>query len=104
METHCTPDVAAEQVVRNLEEIFAKLGESSREHRPHITHCQIASPNLIERMARLGVVVNIQPSFVPSDAKWIENRLSASNGFDYNRLEYSYAWKKLLNAGIYVSG
>ena len=32
--------------------------------RPVLTHCQVLGADLIERMGRLGVIANIQPSFV----------------------------------------
>jgi predicted amidohydrolase YtcJ len=33
--------------------------------RPVLTHCQVLGPDLIQRMKTLGVIANIQPSFVP---------------------------------------
>lgn len=43
--------------------------------------------DLIGRMARMGVVANIQPSFVGTDAKWVRQRL------DPDVQQTSYCWK-----------
>ena len=57
--------------------------------RPVLTHCQVLSSNLIDRMASRGVVANIQPSFVPTDMRWVQQRLTPA------QQQYSYAWKVL---------
>lgn len=55
--------------------------------RPVLTHCQVLSSELINRMAKEGVVANVQPSFVPTDMRWVQDRLAPA------QLLYSYAWK-----------
>jgi Amidohydrolase family len=55
--------------------------------RPVLTHCQVLDSELIERMATGGVIANVQPSFVPTDMRWVQQRLSPV------QLQYSYAWK-----------
>jgi predicted amidohydrolase YtcJ len=49
-------------------------------------------------MRRLNVIPNIQPSFVPTDMRWVKDRLSAQ------KQHYAYAWKTLLLAGLVVAG
>ena len=66
--------------------------------RPVLTHCQVLGDDLIARMAVLGVVANIQPSFVPTDARFVSQRLAAS----VHRT--SYAWRSLLAAGVWCAG
>ena len=66
--------------------------------RPVLTHCQVLGDDLIARMAALGVVANIQPSFVPTDARFVSQRLAAS----VHRT--SYAWRSLLAAGVWCAG
>jgi predicted amidohydrolase YtcJ len=60
------------------------------QHRPIMTHCQILDATLIGRMAQSGVVANIQPSFVPTDANFLRQRLSerVSSG--------SYGWRDMM--------
>lgn len=104
VEVHAIGDAAAELVLSSLEdsemhiqgtevpESFEGLisADRQRHYRPLLTHCQVLGPDLIERMAQLGVVANIQPPFVPTDMKWVRARLGAQ------QLQYSYAWKTLL--------
>ena len=66
--------------------------------RPILTHCQVLGPDIIENMASIGVIADIQPSFTITDAAWSSKRLDASV------LPYSYAWKSLLKAQVRVAG
>ena len=91
--THAIGDRAVEQVLIAYEKIF---GADCAEAAPRIEHAQLLSPELIERMARLGVVACIQPSFALSD------RESALKALDEERLEYAYRWDLLLDAGVRV--
>ena len=67
--------------------------------RPVLTHCQVLGDDLIHRMKIGGVIANVQPSFVPTDMRWVQERLSVC------QQQYSYAWKVrwlYLMAGIAV--
>ncbi len=66
--------------------------------RPRLEHCQILSKEIVDRMAQLGVIASVQPVFVFYDAPWVVERIGEE------RLGYAYAWKKLKDAGIVVSG
>ena len=55
--------------------------------RPVLTHCQVLGDDLIHRMSLGGVIANVQPSFVPTDMRWVQKRLTPS------QQKYSYAWK-----------
>ena len=52
-----------------------------------LTHCQVLGEDLIRRMVAGGVIANIQPSFVPTDMRWVQERLTPI------QQQYSYAWK-----------
>ncbi|OQR95706.1 hypothetical protein THRCLA_07638 [Thraustotheca clavata] len=93
LEVHAIGDRAAEQVLNAMEE--AGL---TREDRPILTHCQILGPDLIAKMSRLGVIGDIQPSFVLTDATFAEKRLPSSV------VPYSYCWKSMTQAGIICAG
>ena len=109
LEVHAIGDAAAEAVLDAFE---AELGPPlpaadagadagvplSSRARPVLTHCQVLGDDLIARMATLGVVANIQPSFVPTDARFVSQRLAAS----VHRT--SYAWRSLLAAGVWCAG
>jgi predicted amidohydrolase YtcJ len=64
--------------------------------RPVLTHCQVLSSSLIDRMAAGGVVANVQPSFVPTDMRWVQQRLTPA------QQQYSYAWKVLTDLILIV--
>ncbi|KAI3630834.1 hypothetical protein MIR68_012269 [Amoeboaphelidium protococcarum] len=95
LEVHAIGDYAASVVL----DAFENAGVT-REHRPILTHCQVLTQSLIERMAQMGVIANIQPSFVTSDAPHLKQIL----GTDQERLKYCYAWKSLWDAGVICAG
>ena len=86
---HIIGDAAAEQVLRLIEKYPAPHGKRDR-----FIHGCVLNEELIERMAKLPVVVDVQPAFVPSDFPWVADRLGEE------RLAYAYPWKKLLASGI----
>jgi predicted amidohydrolase YtcJ len=62
---------------------------------PRIEHAQVLQPHLIERMAELGVVACIQPSFAVSD----DTTARAALG---RRFEHAYRWDMLLEQGVQI--
>lgn len=98
LEIHAIGDASAEQVLWTLEEGYKEQGLNISEGRPVLTHCQVLGADLIEIMARNGVIANVQPSFVPTDMAWVQRRLSPSH------LEYAYCWRTLMQRGIVVAG
>jgi len=86
---HIIGDAGAEQILTLLEKYPAPSGKRDR-----LIHACVLREDLVERMAKLPVVVDIQPLFVPSDFPWVVKRLGK------DRLDYAYAWKTLLDKGI----
>ena len=74
------------------------LGAPPETWRPVLTHCQVLGPDLIARMAKLGVVADVQPSFVPTDARFVFERINASIH------PWSYAWRTMMAEGVHVAG
>jgi predicted amidohydrolase YtcJ len=93
VEAHAIGDAAAAAALTS----FERAG-LARADRPVLTHCQVLGADLIERMARTGVIANVQPTFVPTDAAWVRQRIAP------DVLPFSYAWKSLINAGVQVAG
>jgi predicted amidohydrolase YtcJ len=91
--THAIGDRAIDEVLTAYEKIY---GTDCADAAPRIEHAQLLSPAIIERMASLGVVVCIQPSFGFSD------RETARIALEDTRLEYAYRWDLLLEAGVRV--
>ncbi len=92
--THAIGDRAIEACLDAYETVYGGA-EGCREGAPRIEHAQVLRPELIERMADLGVVACIQPCFAASDAESIALALAG-------RLPESYRWDLLLEAGVRV--
>ena len=55
-------------------------------------------PDLVRRMADLGVIASVQPAFVPSDARWLDERLGPE------RARWAYPFRSMLDAGVELVG
>ncbi|ELU03691.1 hypothetical protein CAPTEDRAFT_206365 [Capitella teleta] len=93
LEVHAIGDAAAEMVIEAMEK-----ADVTPEKRPILTHCQILRKELIPRMKSLGMIANIQPQFVPTDARWVDRFLP--DGL----MDCIYPWKTLTDAGIMCAG
>ncbi|EQC39539.1 hypothetical protein SDRG_02976 [Saprolegnia diclina VS20] len=93
LEVHAIGDRAAAQVLHAMESAGLEPAD-----RPILTHCQILGPDLLDQMARLGVIADIQPSFVITDASFAEKRLPPAC------VPYSYCWKRMMDHGILCAG
>lgn len=62
--------------------------------RDRLIHVNVLRDDLVERMKKLPVVLDIQPAFVPSDFPWVMDRLGEE------RLDWAYAWKRLIDEGF----
>jgi predicted amidohydrolase YtcJ len=90
---HAIGDLAFEYVIESIEEYPPPPGIRDR-----LIHAQILRQDLIERVKKLPVVLDIQPRFVATDFPWVVDRVGA----EY--MEYCYAWKTLLQEGLACSG
>jgi predicted amidohydrolase YtcJ len=68
------------------------------EDRWALEHAQVLAPDLIERAARLGVVLSMQTSFATSDMGFAEAALGEE------RASWAYAWKSALDGGARLAG
>ena len=91
--THAIGDRAIEAVLDGYERLY---GSDCAAAAPRVEHAQVLRPDLIRRMADLGVVACIQPSFGVSDAATARRALGA------DRMEHAYRWDLLLEAGVRV--
>lgn len=86
---HAIGDAGAEQVIRALEKYPVPAGQRDR-----LIHACLLNDDLVARLKKLPIVLDIQPAFVPSDFPWVINRLGQE------RLEWAYAWRKLIDQGL----
>src|SRR5262249_43526992 len=66
--------------------------------RPCITHSNFMSKEAVEKAAKLGVVVDIQPAWLYLDTRTLVAQ------FGYDRLRYFQPLKSLFDAGVTVGG
>jgi hypothetical protein len=92
---HAIGDRATEQFLRILEEVRG-LKPGPIRHR--LVHFQVTNISQINRAKALDLAIEIQPAFLRTDMHWAESRLG------YTRLQTSYCWQTMDNAGLYLSG
>ncbi|AQQ53552.1 amidohydrolase [Planococcus lenghuensis] len=90
---HVIGDLALDLALTALEAYPVPEGKRDR-----LIHTVVASETLIDRMKKLDVALDLQPQFVTSDFPWAVERLG------HDRIEWSYAWKKLLQNGLICAG
>ncbi|MCX7623537.1 MAG: amidohydrolase [Thermomicrobium sp.] len=90
--THAIGDRAIEMVLDAYERALARLPRPDHRHR--IEHCGVLRPDLIGRIARVGVLVVSQPIFIVEYGDGFIRHL----GLD--RIQLTYPFRSLLDAGI----
>lgn len=93
---HTIGDRALDQALEVLEELLP-CGCGGFPYPVRINHVQICRPDQVKRLARLGLVCDVQPTFLPSDMNIAPARLG-------DRIDWAYAWKQLVEAGLTVTG
>lgn len=89
---HAIGDLAFEWLLDAIEKYPVNVG------RDRLIHAQLLRKDLVERMKKLPVVVDIQPRFLHSDFPWVFERIG------HGPIDYLYAWKTLINEGIHCAG
>lgn len=90
---HVIGDAAAEMAIEAIENHPCPEGKRDR-----LIHVCVLREDLVNRMEKLPVILDIQPIFVGSDFPWAADRLGP------DRLEWAYAWKKLMDRGFICGG
>lgn len=63
-----------------------------------LEHAQVTAPDLIARMARVGVIGSIQTSFATTDQRF------AGSALGPERVAESYAWRTMRRSGVRLAG
>lgn len=102
---HAIGDKAMDMVISAMEETLKRLkseGQSDEEiakRRPfRLIHAQMSTPELIQRMKKIPLIIDIQPSFLESDRHWILDRIGAE------RFQHAYPWETYLREGLLLTG
>ncbi|MFJ7935123.1 amidohydrolase [Sporosarcina sp. NPDC096371] len=90
---HVIGDAAVEKALDAIEKYPVVEGKYDR-----LIHVNVLRADLVERMEKLPVILDLQPVFVSSDFPWVMDRLGE------DRLDWAYAWKKLLDRGFICGG
>ncbi len=92
---HAIGDRANDEVLDIFETLIDGGADPSR---LRVEHASVLTDQSIERMARLGVTVSVQPAFLASEGGWLEKRLGS------DRMGLIYRFRSLIEAGLTVLG
>ena len=90
---HVIGDAAVEKALDAIEKHPVPEGKRDR-----LIHVNVLRDDLVDRMEKLPVILDLQPIFVSSDFPWAMDRLGEA------RLDWAYAWKKLIDRGFICGG
>ena len=94
-QVHAIGDHAIDTLLSMFERTIAANGPADRRFR--IIHAQVLrGPETAERMARLGVIAEMQPYHAIDDMRWMEERIG-------ERARWAYAFRTLQEAGVLLS-
>jgi len=94
-QVHAIGDHAIDTLLTMYERTMAVNGPGDRRFR--IIHAQVLrGPETAERMARLGVIAEVQPYHAIDDMRWMEERIG-------ERARWAYAFRTLQEAGVRLS-
>jgi predicted amidohydrolase YtcJ len=95
LQIHAIGDQAIDTLITMYERAFRANAERERRHR--IIHTQvIAGPEVAARMARNGLIAEVQPYHAIDDMRWMEERIG-------QRARWAYAFRTLQDAGVTLS-
>jgi len=86
--------------VHTLLDVYEELDKAwpVREKRPCITHSSFMSAEAVQKVAKLGVVVDLQPAWLYLDTRTLVGH------FGYDRLRYFQPLQSLFQAGAMIGG
>ena len=92
---HAIGDAAIEQVANAIE--YATAGKTGVDRRSfRLIHASLFNEELLDRFAKLPVVIDMQPMFLPTDDHWLHDRFG-------DRSEYVFCWRKMLDRGYILT-
>ncbi|MDR2296076.1 MAG: amidohydrolase, partial [Clostridiales Family XIII bacterium] len=103
---HVIGDAAMETVLAAAEAVYPASDERCPEkrltaaglRRLRIIHASVASPDQIERLRRLPVILDVQPNFIHSDGPFVADRLGPA------RLKHFLPLRSYIDAGLLLTG
>ncbi|MCB2224731.1 MAG: amidohydrolase [Actinobacteria bacterium] len=92
---HAIGDAAVGRVLDLMERL---IDEGADPAMLRVEHASVLGPGDAGRFARLGVTAVVQPSFLTSEAGWLQTRVGPE------RLAATYAFRTLADAGVPLAG
>ena len=92
---HVIGDRAADMLTTAFETVYAK--DPKPDPRFRMIHAAVVSESLLDRFAKLPMIIDVQPLFIPTDMSWAETRVGSERG------KYTYCWKKMQDRGIMLT-
>ena len=95
---HAIGDEAIDTLLTMYESVMRRHGPRPRgERRWRVIHAQVLrGPHVAERMARLGLIAEVQPYHAIDDMRWMEERIGP-------RARWAYAFNTIRRAGVLVT-
>ena len=94
-QVHAIGDEAIDRLLEAFETLLAS--GSDRERRLRVIHAQVLrGPQVAAKMARLGIIAEVQPYHCIDDMRWMGERIG-------DRARWAYAFKTLHDAGVLLS-
>ncbi|MGE5653277.1 MAG: amidohydrolase, partial [Bacillota bacterium] len=93
---HAIGDRAMQLMLNGFRHVLAT--KPTPDARPRIIHAQITTPGILAEMQEMGVVADIQPTFVGTDLHIVEQRVG------HERATATYAWRTMREMGIATAG
>lgn len=91
---HAIGDRALSTVLNVYDRVLEEL---PRPHRHRIVHCQVGNIELYRKLAKLGIIINIQPLSTATDIPIMNSRLGNK------REKESHNWRTLTDLGVCIS-
>lgn len=96
--------VGAHVIGDRAAEMLTTAIERARADRPNtdprcfrMIHMSLLNKSVVDRIAKLPVVVDIQPMFVSTNVRWSESRVG------HERAKFHYCWRTLLDHGMILT-
>jgi len=93
---HAIGDAAIDSCLDAFEKAAEEAPRSDTRHR--IIHYCIVDESILKRTKKMGIVADIQPTFVPLNGQWVERLLGEKMA------KMTYPWKTILEYGIPCAG
>jgi predicted amidohydrolase YtcJ len=93
---HCQGDGAVTTLIDAYQQVNRDI--PIRELRMGVTHSSFMTKDTVERSARLGVVLDLQPAWLYLDTRTLVNQ------FGYERLRYFHPYRSIFKAGGIAGG